>query len=379
MIAPLKHPILQSISTFSSSKCEGQGRRAKKMSLGLKFINLLLIMMVFSAINCAWAWQYTVSNEVKPGQSAELSLVAPSTLKEVVVTLRSDRSKGVITKRLKQLSASKPTSIKFKPPKDVSHWVVEVKGQSSEGPEQVVFEFDVLSAGPMQIKFFNEESSLEEGRLIFQCSRPLDRVELEAFGDNGELQWEDKVSVKKIKGGRLEAIFQAREETPRRLEIKAVDTVGTWQSFRVVRWYAELPHEDVLFSSGDAEVSSDELSKLKKAALLVEDEIGRFRKAMGDPNAQVDLQLYVAGYTDTVGDRAKNVKLSSARALSISKSFRQLGVDIQIKYIGYGEEGLLVKTDDSTDEPRNRRAAYIVANSAPIGPYFPSGNWRNLK
>ena len=158
----------------------------------------------------------------------------------------------------------------------------------------------------MKIKFFNEVSSLEEGRLVFKSSRPLDHVDLEAYGDDGELLWEDKVSVKKSKGGRLEAIFQPREVTPRRLEIKAVDTVGSWQSFRVVRWYAEVPHEELLFESGKAEVATKELGKLKAAAQLVDEEIGRFRKAMGDPNAQVDLLLYVAGYTDTVGDEQEH-------------------------------------------------------------------------
>ena len=342
---------------------------------------LTISLMVLSSFTLCevWAWQYSVSNEVRPGQKADFSVVAPTPLKKVVITLRSDRSKRIIKKRVKRLSPSKAHKIKFKPQRGMSHWTVEVQGQSSEGVERVIFEFDVLSAGPMKIKFYNEESSLEEGRLIFKSSRPLEHIQVEAYGDQGEQLWEDKLSLKTIKGGRLEAVFQTREETPRRLEIKAVDTVGAWQSFRVVRWYAEVPHEDVLFKSGDAEVTDHELAKLKTAAQLVEEEIGRFRTAMGDPNAQVDLQLYVAGYTDTVGDRSKNKRLSRARALSISSAFRSLGVQIQIKYIGYGEDGLLVKTDDSTDEPQNRRAAYIVANSPPVGPHFPGNAWRNLK
>ena len=195
----------------------------------------------------------------------------------------------------------------------------------------------------------------------------------------GELLWEDKLSVKTAKGKRFEATFEPREETPRRLEVKAIDTEGSWQSFRVVRWYTELPHEDVHFDSGSSKVDTDQLNKLKSVTALVQGEIERFREAMGDPKAGVDLQLYVAGYTDTVGDQVKNRKLSAERALSISRAFRALGVSLTIRYIGYGETGLLIKTGDSVDEPRNRRSAYIVANSPPSGPMFPHQGWRHLK
>ena len=153
------------------------------------FISLMtaFILSIFIGLPNVWAWQYTVSNEVRPGQRAELSVVAPTTLKRVTFTLRSDRSKRVIKKRLKRLSPSKSSSIRFKPQRGMSHWTVEIKGESSQGTERVVFEFDVLSAGPMKINFFNEVSSLEEGRLVFKSSRPLDHVDLEAYGDDGDL------------------------------------------------------------------------------------------------------------------------------------------------------------------------------------------------
>ena len=94
------------------------------------FISLMtaFILSIFIGLPNVWAWQYTVSNEVRPGQKAELSVVAPTALKRVVFTLRSDRSKRVIKKRLKRLSPSKPSSIRFKPQRGMSHWTVEVKG-----------------------------------------------------------------------------------------------------------------------------------------------------------------------------------------------------------------------------------------------------------
>ena len=347
----------------------------------LTTLSLLLTLEVSTAsLSQSWAWQYEAITEVRPGQNASISIVAPSPLRNVIVRLKSDRSKQVIKKRIKTLAPKRPYKVSFKPPKGLSHWMIEVNGKNRDGGlESVVFEIDVLSAGPLSVKFFEAESQLESGRLVFSSTRPLERIEIAAFGDEGTLQWADKVSVKLLPNHKIEAHFEPREDVPRRLELKVFDTTGSWQSFRVVRWYAAVPHEDVLFESGSADVQESELPKLKEAQEAVMTEIERFRVAMGDPNAMVDLQLYVAGYTDTVGDKVDNQNLSTKRALSISRAFRQLGIQLQIRYAGFGEDALLVQTPDSTKESKNRRALYIVANTPPSGIMFPRRTWRSLK
>jgi hypothetical protein len=40
-------------------------------------------------------------------------------------------------------------------------------------------------------------------------------------------------------------------------------------------------------------------------------------------------------------------------------------VHIPIAFEGFGETALLVPTPDETDEPRNRRADYIIADEPP--------------
>ena len=338
-------------------------------------LNLISVLISYS-----WAWQYEAKTEVRPGQKASISIVAPTNLKKVLITLKSNRSKRVIKKRLRSLSAHIGHKVSFKPPKGNSHWLIEVQGKTRDGStESVVFEIDVMSAGPLKVQFYNQESDLHSGKLVFSSTRPLDRIELEAYGDEGELQWEDKLSLKQVKSNRLEARFSPREETPRRLEIKAFDQTGAWMSFRVAHWYANVPRENVLFDSGSVKVAAGEISKLEQAKDRINDEIMRFRKAMGNPSATVDLQLYVAGYTDTVGDKSDNLKLSSGRALAIAKAFKRLGVKIAIRYAGFGEGALVIQTPDSTDEIRNRRVDYIVANTVPNGLMFPRARWRTLK
>ena len=75
--------------------------------------------------------------------------------------------------------------------------------------------------------------------------------------------------------------------------------------------------------------------------------------------------LFVAGHTDTVGDAAANQVLSARRARAIARWFRSHGVKGAIRFAGFGESHLWVQTPDDADEPRNRRAEYIVAVDAP--------------
>ena len=354
----------------------GSRLRSPRVALAGLFTCLFLVS---NAVSVAWAdWGYQVTQQVRPGQRAELSVVPPTTLKRVTIKLTSEQSKRGVTKRLKKLSPGKPYRLKFKPPRGLSSWSAEVSGKSADRTERVTFTFDVLSAKPLKVSFLNQESDFKTGRLVFKSTRALDKVEVKAYGDEGEEQWEEVISAQ-TSGKRYIASFVPREVAPRRVDLKVYDQVGGWQGFRVVRWYAEVPHEDVLFASGSPEVTRAELPKIEAAVSAVQAEIEKFRRAMGDPNAQIDLQLYVAGYTDTVGDRADNAKLSTARARAIGEAFRRLGVRLPIRYAGFGEGGQLVKTGDSVDEPKNRRATYVVANASPSGVFFPSARWHKLR
>ena len=49
----------------------------------------------------------------------------------------------------------------------------------------------------------------------------------------------------------------------------------------------------------------------------------------------------------------------------MARWFRQKGVRIPIAFEGFGETALRVQTPDETDEVRNRRADYILADDPP--------------
>lgn len=73
-------------------------------------------------------------------------------------------------------------------------------------------------------------------------------------------------------------------------------------------------------------------------------------------------ELQVTGYTDTVGEKDENDRLSLERAQAVLEALRNQGFvfDGNSRAAGRGERDLLVKTDDDVDEPRNRRVEITV-------------------
>lgn len=70
------------------------------------------------------------------------------------------------------------------------------------------------------------------------------------------------------------------------------------------------------------------------------------------PNSLID----VYGYTDTVGSRSFNQRLSEQRAQAVSRYLVSRGVNsARIRSEGYGEDQLRVQTADNVNEPLNRR------------------------
>jgi outer membrane protein OmpA-like peptidoglycan-associated protein len=92
-----------------------------------------------------------------------------------------------------------------------------------------------------------------------------------------------------------------------------------------------------------------------------------------------EINLYVGGFTDTVGSAATNRALSQRRARAIAAWFRSAGFSAPVYYQGFGEDGLAVPSGDEVDEPANRRAAYIIAaQPPPISSTLPGDSWTAL-
>ncbi|MEL6179734.1 MAG: OmpA family protein, partial [Myxococcota bacterium] len=158
-----------------------------------------------------------------------------------------------------------------------------------------------------------------------------------------------------------------------RIDIKIHDQMGFWQTVELVPFTVDIPHDEVNFDSGKATFAASEEGKLEKTYVLLSQELEKH-------GSDLEISLYIAGYTDTVGPARANIGLSTSRARAIAAWFRKRGIRIPIYYQGFGESVLAVQTADNVDEKRNRRALYILGNQKPLrSAQLPRSDWKLLR
>jgi outer membrane protein OmpA-like peptidoglycan-associated protein len=154
------------------------------------------------------------------------------------------------------------------------------------------------------------------------------------------------------------------------IEVWGYDTDGFYVGKAVTTWSSEVAHEEVVFENDSDVIRSSEVPKLEAPLVKIKDMVSK------DPNA-AKATFYVQGHTDTKGTDEHNVGLSRRRARAIAAWFRDHGLKNPIAYEGIGKLGLLVKTGDQVDEPRNRRVRYFFATTPqplPPGEF----SWKSL-
>jgi outer membrane protein OmpA-like peptidoglycan-associated protein len=236
-------------------------------------------------------------------------------------------------------------------------------------------------AGPPQTATFkvnvDKSHALDEHWLGIRTSRPPGKVQLTVRTEEGatiaDVQ-EDFTG--KPANAPLEIHWKQDKDQPTgSISLRVHDRDEHYIDLEYSAWFVPIPHEEVNFRTDSSDIDASEVSKLDAAYGKIEEVLSK-DKAREHKN----LTLYIAGHTDTVGDAGYNLKLSQARALSLARWFRQKGVRIPIAYEGFGESALRVRTPDQTDEPRNRRADYIIADDVPplsaVG-FRPS--WKRVK
>ena len=162
------------------------------------------------------------------------------------------------------------------------------------------------------------------------------------------------------------------------IKVRVEDEFGRFAEHKLVPWSVEIPHTEINFDSGKWDIKNDEAPKLDDAVAVAFHELIALDKVNKAVGAQLTPQLYIVGYTDTVGNAGKNQKLSNSRAKQIAEYFYDKGFWAEIYFAGMGERGLRVETGDSVDEVRNRRALYLIGVQRPAGGGQIPTNWKKL-
>ena len=239
--------------------------------------------------------------------------------------------------------------------------------------------FDTAVRAPIKVTYDADHLDLDKHVLQFQVSRPVATAELSAIGEDGKPLGTGSATFDKQPPGTWLAVSWTQPANTRvmtlELRVSAGDGVAT--NVRLIPWSVTIDHEDVNFATDSSVIAPSERTKLDASLVKITDVIARSQRFM-------KMTLFVAGHTDTVGDRANNRKLSLDRARAIASYFRKHGVKIPIAFAGFGEDVLKVKTPDSTDEAANRRADYVIGptgGSPPFhGPYLKArATWQQLR
>lgn len=239
----------------------------------------------------------------------------------------------------------------------------------SEGEMPLSLQVEVLPA--LTLSATREDLDLEGHSLTLHSGRPVARYELEILGERGAVLGNGAGVLPGLTESTL--AWEQSEGEVIKLVVTAWDEAGLPGKLELSPWSYAIPHEDVEFPSGSAQILPSEAPKMEEAWADLQEVLERYGEV-------VEVRLYVAGYTDTVGDAGSNQGLSERRAQAIAVWFQSRGFTGAIAFQGFGESVLAVGTDDETDEPRNRRALYLLSAEAPgVSDTLPRENWTSLQ
>ncbi len=302
--------------------------------------------------------------------SPGLTLIVREDLPQVTLELNDSNGKK-ISRRFSDLKtgtaqhieiSQKPGTMKYQGRLTVDF------GGGEQGAMPLAFALTVLPG--LSLKVLPERFDLASQTLYFTLNRPVSRLEWTIIGDNGEELGQGQQLYPEGRADEPTSMtWTQKDGVVLRIDLTAHDREGAFSSVKISPWSVEVEHEEVHFASGRHEIQDGERSKLDATYAKLQQAVQRYGKL-------IQLNLYIAGYTDTVGEKSYNLALSLRRARSIAAYFRHKGFRFPIKFQGFGEDVPAVSTPDETDMQANRRAIYVLAGDfSPAGPDIPRQNW----
>lgn len=345
--------------------------RRQFLSRSIGFALVSWAPLVFAQSGPLFTYKLKSAAQTDTGAPA-FTLSANQFVTNVEVTMRRSDGEVVVTK-IGTMRPGRSRVIPFKQPKGSFGYRIEITG--SAGGDEIInaaLETRVHYLDPIKLKIDKNSVRLTEGTLALTTNVALERVDVEVFSKSGKKIGEHTDVI----GGRDGSISISWPPTSHEigsLKLTATDIGGFWAKVRLEPFFVEIPHEDVVFDTGKSTWHASEEPKLKATVRKVQ-AVLRQNKDRG-----LEMSMYVAGYADTVGDPKANLELSVARARAIGEWFSEQNLRMEVYVQGFGESVLAVNTPESVDEPRNRRAVYIVGNTPPpISAQIPYANWKRV-
>src|SRR5260221_10087974 len=220
------------------------------------------------------------------------------------------------------------------------------------------------AGSPLRVQVEKSKVDLKEHHLEVKMSHPPGKVKITVVGESGTILADEQHDFAGHAAGAPLVVTwsPASDEAVATIDVVAYDAQGAWVGVQISPWFVAIPHEDVSFKTDKAEIEDSEAPKLEAAFAKLGEVLAK-DAAHGKQHAGIT--LFIAGHTDTVGNAGYNLKLSLARARAIAAWLRKRGAHMPIAYEGFGESAPAVKTADNVDEPKNRRADYVLSDEPP--------------
>jgi outer membrane protein OmpA-like peptidoglycan-associated protein len=319
-------------------------------------------------------------NQVPAGQKPSLTVKPAQQVAKLQLSLTRDDGKA-FTVEHGALHAGQAATLAFGDGKGGhAKWTGKLVAIFPDGNRQTFeLNFESASAGDLKVTYARDHLDLDAHTLEIQLSRPAAAVELSVIGDDGKPLGHAETQFHGEPPGSWLHVAWTPERAGNvlRLELRATSTDGLATLVKLTPWSVRVAHEEVNFERGKSEIRASEVAKLDAGYQKIVDALELARRA--DSSMALQVRLFIAGHTDTVGSSADNRKLSLDRARAIANWYRDRGLPLTIAYAGFGEDALKVKTPDETDEPRNRRADYIVGVEEPLVARGVKASWYQVK
>ncbi len=292
-------------------------------------------------------------------------------IKSLKIALKNQATGRTTTLRTGRVGRGRTKALGWKQGVGTQKWEATFHAQWAKGDKDtwtITLESTVYPK--IQSNVRKSDVNLDDRSITVRLNQPAARVDLKVWGDDAKVFHEDSTDFEDMDAGQdLEVTWEQPDGVGvLKIELKVWSTFGFWIGTEISPFEVDIPHDDVEFDFGKSNVRPSEAPKIDATMEMLNKMLRRY-------GSLVKLQLYVAGFTDSVGSKASNQSLSEQRARSIGAYFRRKGIKVPIYFKGFGETHQAVKTPDETKEARNRRAVYKLSAGTPreLG-----GAWRRL-
>lgn len=322
-------------------------------------------------------WQYGAQTDTNG--NAWVELTATENLDGVKIEIKG--SDGNTVTKTVNLKANKPSKITWKQKDRQVEYEIEIEASEAFTTGSFAVQKPIAGGKRGPLELLSDRADIVDRQTIrYKTPFTITSRELQVYNTDGDLVTERLITDEVVEAGSTFEMSWNTSDEVFMIKVTGEDDTGFSYTDTRVPWSVDIPHTEVNFDSGKAIIKPNEEPKVAEAFAVLAHELDGLDRANQAVNGDLSAQLYIVGYTDTVGNASDNQKLSEARAKAIAQYFYDKGAWCEIYYAGMGERGLAVETGDNVDEVRNRRALYILGVQKPAGGgQVPSqGAWKKL-